>query len=113
MKFDDDRRNQDADGLDEVAKNVDESCPDVQVMPVRMPVIGGRLVGVARASAVRVGVAGAVKEDAEDDVEDDGATGDDHHRVGLDLEVVGHDAMNGEVEQDASHVPDLEENLRL
>ena len=108
MKLDDDGWNQDADGLDEVAENVDERGPDVQVVAVRVAVVGGRFVRVARASAVRVNVAGAVKQNSEDDVEDDGTSGDDHHRVGVDLEVVGHDATNGEEQQDAGHVPDLE-----
>ena len=49
----------------------------------------------------------AVEEDAEDDVKDDGAACHDHHRVGVDLEVVSHDSADGEEEKDAGDVPNL------
>jgi hypothetical protein len=54
-----------------------------------------------------VGVSCAVEEDAEDDVKDDSAACHDHHRVGVDLEVVSHDSADGEEEKDASDVPNL------
>ena len=70
------------------------------------------LITMRMGGAVRVNVSCPVKQKSENDVEDDGAPGHDHHRRRLDLEVVRRQTTDRQVQKYARHVPYLNRNLK-
>ena len=104
--FDQDRGDEHADALQQVPEHVYGRGPDVDVLgvaprPVAVPVPVPPAVAVPVSEAAH-----AVQDEAEQDVEDHGAARHHHHRGLVDLEVVVVDPPDGEVDEDARHVPD-------